>query len=112
MSIIIIIPTLNPNEKIIKLTKELFNLNFKNIVVIDDGSDNKFQYIFKELKNMGCLIYHNKKNYGKGKSIKQGIKFANEKFKNIEGYVTVDADYQHLPTDILQVANELARRKK
>lgn len=106
-NIVIIIPVLNPNECIVKLINELKNLNFNNIIVIDDGSLNETQIYFEILnKNFSNIkIYKHEKNYGKGHAIKTGIKkIENE---NISGIITVDADGQHLATDVKKVAEKL-----
>lgn len=106
MNNIVIIPSLEPNENIIKLIEELKNLNFANIIIVNDGSNRHYDHIFDKLKSLGCIIITHKKNIGKGESLKDGIKYASKYFDK-KGYITADGDYQHLPTDILKVASEL-----
>lgn len=100
MNIAIIIPSYNPTKKIIKLVKEL-QKDFKNILIIDDGSTKETKEIYKELNNVK-IIYHNT-NKGKGESLKTGIK----ELKNIDAFITVDADYQHKPKDVIRIKEEL-----
>lgn len=107
MKSVIIIPILNPNEKIIKLVQDLKKEDFNMIVIVDDGSKKECQEIFKQLESLGCLVTHHKVNKGKGKAIKTGIDFANKNFKDFNGYITVDGDYQHLPKDVKKVAKKL-----
>ncbi len=50
----ILIPALNPDQKLIKLVHELLNnvINFDALVLIDDGSAVTNQAVFKELEEM------------------------------------------------------------
>ena len=100
MNNIIIIPTLNPDELLIKLTNELLKLKLNNIMIIDDGSSSK--KIFNKL-NKKIVVLHNNKNEGKGYSIKKAIKEADKYFNNINAFITCDDDYQHLPDDIIKI---------
>lgn len=106
---IIIIPTLNPNENLIKLIMELHNLHLNKIMVIDDGSSS--QEIFNKI-DKDCIIIHHDHNLGKGMAMKTGVKEAPKYFHNIKGYVFCDSDLQHSPCDILQVANKLEEEDK
>ena len=104
MRCVIIIPTLNPDKKIIKLVNDLKKENFNMIVVVDDGSNQEYSSVFNQLENLDCKIVHHTVNQGKGQAIKTGISFANTKYKDFIGYITVDGDYQHLPKDVKNVA--------
>ena len=107
MKSVIIIPTLNPNNKIIELVQDLKKEDFDMLVVVDDGSKKECQEIFNKLEKLGCKVTHHKENYGKGKAIKTGIEFANNNFKEFLGYITVDGDYQHLPKDVKKIAKKM-----
>ena len=104
MNSVIIIPTLKPDDKIIRLVKDLKKEEFDKIVVVDDGSGKDYSSIFESLEKLGCKVTHREVNKGKGEGIKTGIKFANKEFKDFVGYITVDGDYQHLPCDVKKVA--------
>ena len=105
--IAILIPTLNPDIKIINLVKKLKNLDINNIVIVNDGSDKSCQKFFVELKKIGCDIQWHDVNLGKGAALKTGIKYIFKNKKNIAGIVTADGDGQHSPEDIKKVAQEL-----
>lgn len=111
MDSVLIIPTLNPNEKLILLIEELKKLSINNIVVVDDGSNSSSTYIFNTLKDEGCKVIHHDHNIGKGRAIKDGIIYATKSYPSISGYITADSDYQHLPQDIKKVAVELEKNK-
>lgn len=104
MNSVIIIPTLNPNLKIIDLVKELKEKGFDKLIVVNDGSDEAHNNIFEQLKKLDCKVVVHSENKGKGQAIKTGITYAEECFKEFIGYITVDGDYQHLPKDVKQVA--------
>ena len=48
---LIVIPALNPNELLLDYVRDLNNAGVKDILVIDDGSSEKFQPIFSELES-------------------------------------------------------------
>lgn len=111
MNTVIVIPTLNPSEDLVKLVQEIKKFQINKIVIIDDGSDSNKSLIFDKLIKEECKVIHHDYNRGKGKSLKDGIKYAYENFDNINGYVTADGDGQHLPKDIARVASLLEKNK-
>lgn len=112
MDSIIIIPTLDPNNNLIKLVNELKRLNLNKILIVDDGSDSKCAEIFEKLEELNCKVLHHESNLGKGQALRDGIKYASENYKNILGYITADSDYQHLPKDILSIAIALKQNSE
>lgn len=103
----IIIPAYQPDDLLIQLIDELISFDFKKIIVIDDGSKEEFKPLFCTLESRGCHVLRHPKNLGKGAAIKTGIKYAQDNFEDLNGYVTCDADGQHQSTDILNVSNAL-----
>lgn len=109
MKPVIIIPALNPDEKLINLVKELKKSNLP-IVIINDGSKKECAEIFERLKlRFHCDIFTHPKNMGKGAAIKTGIRYCFERYPKSCGYVTADADGQHAAEDILKVAEALEK---
>jgi len=104
---IIIIPAYNPPDKMIDLIDDLLELSLKPIVVINDGSDSKYLPNFNSARSKGCHVLHLEQNKGKGASIKTGIEYASQTFPQLTGYITCDADGQHLATDIEKIDKEL-----
>lgn len=105
--VVVIIPSLEPDEKIFNVVKGLQELNLKRIVIINDGSSKKYDVIFEKLHNLGCHIIKHRKNLGKGKSIRDGIKFTYRNYDRVIGYITADGDGQHLPNDIYKIAKKM-----
>lgn len=108
MKTAIIIPALNPDMKLISLVRKIRLLSDSAIIVVDDGSDTSCGLIFKELEDkLSCTVVRHPKNLGKGSAIKTGIELAAKKYPDLAGYITADADGQHLPEDIVRVSNTL-----
>lgn len=106
---VIIIPAYKPDGRLTTLVYELIKLQLTKIVVVDDGSGIDFVSLFKEIELAGCCVIHLEYNSGKGAAIKAGIRHANEQFNDFTGYVTCDADGQHLAIDILKVSKALGK---
>ena len=100
MKVTIIIPSYNPTKKLIKLVS-LLQKDFNDILIVDDGSTEEAKKIYKELSNVK-IIYHDK-NKGKGEALKTAIK----SLKDTDAFITVDADLQHSPKDVLRIQEEL-----
>ena len=122
---IALIPAYEPEQKLIGLTADLREKGF-DIVVVDDGSGPEYRDIFGELEMQATVLTH-PQNRGKGAALKTGLRYINkymaytESVKTAAGtatvsgrdavIVTVDADGQHLPDDVLRVAEISANRR-
>ncbi len=111
--IIIMIPALNPSHQFIKYIDELIDNNFRNIIVINDGSATEFNTIFEAIKEKNIIVIEHEKNLGKGKAIKSGLEYlqSNDAYNDCLGVITVDSDGQHLLKDVINVANSLKENK-
>ena len=109
---VILIPAYEPDEKLINLVNDLFGLSFYKIIVVNDGSSEKCSYIFDIIKErFNCIIINHLQNRGKGFALKTGMKEILKMDKNIIGCITVDADGQHLPKDILRMGETFESNK-
>lgn len=106
---IIIIPALAPDDRLVSLVGQLRGAELP-IIVIDDGSGTEYEKIFQQAEKAGCVVVHHSQNLGKGAAIKTGIQEAVRRYGPSNAYLTADADGQHLPEDIIKVAEEMARR--
>jgi glycosyltransferase involved in cell wall biosynthesis len=96
----ILIPALNPDEKLVNLIRELLDkvLSVSAIVIVDDGSDAVNQGIFKQVQALSedkIHVLHHAHNKGKGAALKNGFKYFQDYFPEVEGIATMDSDGQH-----------------
>ncbi len=111
MKVVPIIPALNPDNKLIKLVNELKE-NYQDIIIVNDGSDSI--EIFDKLKDIkGCVILTHDVNKGKGEGLKTAFNYYLKKLdKKYLGVVCLDADGQHLPSDVIKMSEILEREDK
>jgi len=109
---VILIPAYEPDKKLIYLVDDLSNLSFYKIIVVNDGSSEKCSYIFDKIKEkVNCMVINHLENRGKGSALKTGMKEILKIDNDIIGCITVDADGQHLPKDILKMGEALENNK-
>ncbi len=103
--IAIVIPALNPDDRMITLVKELTEAGFENIILVDDGSEISNRKYFKTCKEeYNCRILRHVINFGKGIALKSAFNHILDNRPDINGTVTVDCDGQHVIEDILTCA--------
>lgn len=106
--IAVVIPALNPDDKLIAYVDELQASGFDKIVVINDGSTTHV-HIFPELEKRKVCVLTHVVNQGKGRGLKTGINYLLNAYSPSEltGLVTADADGQHSAEDTVKVAARL-----
>jgi glycosyltransferase involved in cell wall biosynthesis len=105
----VVIPAYRPPESLLQLIGALAEKSIPAIVLVDDGSGPEFQDIFRRAAEFEKVrLVRHAVNLGKGAALKTGINCALCAFPNLQGVVTADADGQHHPDDIEQVADRLA----
>ena len=109
MENVILIPAYNPDDKLIRVIDELIFFNIP-IVVVNDGSDKNFNYIFETINSKSRVkVINHKINLGKGAALKTGIKYIMDNYKDCIGIVTADADGQHLTKDIIKIRDCISK---
>lgn len=99
--IAIIIPALDPDNRMVVLVRELHQTGYENIILVDDGSIIENRKYFKVCKEQyGCKIIRHVVNFGKGIALKSAFNHILEDRPDILGAVTVDCDGQHVLKDI------------
>ena len=105
MKLSILIPCFNEERTIkVLLEKVIENLNQNDeIIIIDDFSTDKTRNILRnQFENSVYKIIYNEKNYGKGFSIRQGIKAATGEIILIQ-----DADLEYDPSDYKKLTDPI-----
>lgn len=101
--VIVVIPALNPLPAIVKFVRKLKALPITNIIVINDGSDEKYNGLFTQLREEKCIVLTHDKNLGKGRALKTGLDYIMKSSLRTKGIITVGAHGQHSVLDIEQV---------
>lgn len=107
---VIIIPVLNPDDNLKNYIENLVHEGVKKIIVVDDGSGKKYREKFRVISEIPeCILYTHEINKGKGRALKDALKLYQEKRLNeqFNGVITVDADGQHLVSDVLKISEEM-----
>ncbi len=107
---IVLIPAYEPDETLIGLTDNLKERGF-GIVVVDDGSGEKYAGIFERVAAFATVVTHDK-NRGKGAALKTGMRYICENIGDCENFITCDADGQHKVCDVVRVAERLHSGEK
>ncbi len=103
MKLSIIIPVFNEKNTILEILKRIETVDLsdfaieKEIIIIDDGSNDGTRDILKKLENKYKIIYHGK-NSGKGTAIRTGLKEASGDYILIQ-----DADLEYDPKDYRKI---------
>ena len=110
---VILIPSLEPDERLPAYIRMLKEGGFAHIVVVDDGSSEAFQQIFEEVDAVeDTVVLHHQVNKGKGVALKTGYRYIMDNLPDISGVITADADGQHTVADCLHLAEELAKGER
>lgn len=104
--ITIIVPSLNPDAKLISTLNGIMEKGFKKIVVVDDGSDDAHKLPFDYAKEKGCTVLVHEVNKGKGRALKTAFEHCLAD-KDCIGVITVDGDGQHAADDIYNCGKEM-----
>lgn len=108
----IIIPSLEPDDRLLILLENLNNAGLDNIVIINDGSGREYDHYYdKAKKKWGCHIIYHKENKGKGRALKDGFQYCLKEYPDMIGCCTADSDGQHSTEDILKCIDALIQHK-
>jgi len=102
MNVVAIVPSLNPDEKLMQVVTGLQAEGFEDIVLINDGSSSAHLSPFQEAAALpGVTVLTHEVNKGKGRAMKTAFAWCLDNRPNIDGVVTVDGDNQHRPKDVM-----------
>ena len=109
-SCVIILPSLDPDEKFDRVVDGLLEAGFQKIVIVDDGSGAARQGHFTRAEAFpACTVLHHDGNKGKGRALKDGFALAMKKYPDAAGVITIDGDGQHLTKDIIACGDRMLR---
>lgn len=100
--VIVVIPAYEPDEKMLALVQELKQKTSFHIVIVDDGSGEKYAALFEQAKKYADVLSY-ESNEGKGYALKYAFAYILKKYGQGVSIVTADADGQHKRSDIQAV---------
>jgi len=97
----VVLPSLDPDEKLITVVDGLLEYGFRDIILVNDGSRQENLHYFHDLaaRHPEIHLLHHEVNKGKGAALKNAFHWFLENRPDGFGVVTVDGDNQHHPAD-------------
>ena len=97
----VVLPSLDPDDKLIAVVDGLLEYGFSDIILVNDGSKQENLHYFTDLAAQHPEIHllHHEVNKGKGAALKNAFRWFLENRPDGVGVVTVDGDNQHHPED-------------
>ncbi|MDD3228970.1 MAG: bifunctional glycosyltransferase family 2/GtrA family protein [Oscillospiraceae bacterium] len=102
----VVIPVYQPSGQLTQLVYDVVATGYE-VLIVDDGSDSVYSDVWNALNTKATIIHHGV-NQGKGAALKTAFQYLLEHVPNAGLIVTMDADGQHLPKDMEQVAEKAA----
>ena len=99
-SVVVLIPAYCPDEKMITLLEQISE-TFEHILVVNDGSGEAYDVLFEQAGKYAVVLDH-ESNCGKGCALRTGFSYVLEHITDALGVVTIDADGQHTPADVMK----------
>ncbi|MBD5094051.1 MAG: glycosyltransferase [Subdoligranulum sp.] len=104
----IIIPSLEPDDRLTQLVRALAEAKLGPIILVDDGSGEDYRARFAQCCDAyGCILLRHAVNLGKGRALKTAFNYCLNTWPGLAGCVTADSDGQHTPHCIERVRNAL-----
>ncbi len=97
----VVLPSLDPDEKLIRVVDGLLEHGFTDIILVNDGSKAENLHYFTDLaaQHPEITLLHHEVNKGKGAALKNAFRYFLANRPQGFGVVTVDGDDQHHPAD-------------
>lgn len=97
----VVLPSLDPDEKLIAVIDGLLEYGFSDIILVNDGSKPENLHYFTDLavQHPEIHLLHHEVNKGKGAALKNAFRWFLANRPDGFGVVTVDGDNQHHPAD-------------
>lgn len=106
--LMVVVPSLNPDEKLIQVVDGMIDAGFSHVLLVDDGSDKDHWKPFLDAEQRPqCTVLRHEQNRGKGRALKTAFDYICRQRRDIQGIITVDGDNQHKPWDARRLGEAL-----
>lgn len=106
----VILPSYNPDEKLVSFIETLEAAGVDDIIVVNDGSKKEtLQYFPSKEQHPAVTLLTHKKNCGKGAALKTAFDYFLKNRPDRCGVVTADGDGQHLAKDVVACAMDMMK---
>lgn len=99
----VVIPAFEPPKTLISLVENLSTLPVE-VIIVDDGSQTDCTEVWTQTASHAVVLHH-PENRGKGAAFKTAFRHIREQLPEVQIIVTMDADGQHLISDMINVVN-------
>lgn len=108
---VLIVPSVNPDAKLLPYLRDLIKNGFQKIILIDDGSNETCKATFETARALPeCDVLVHTVNMGKGRALKDALNYYCQNFsKDYSGVITVDSDGQHKAEDVAHLDSVLSK---
>lgn len=104
----IIIPSYEPDERLLLLLESLQKEKLEPIIIVNDGSSDKYNSYFQTAQNKyNAIILTHDINKGKGRALKTAFSYCLTTFPDMAGCITADSDGQHTPSAIIDCKTKM-----
>ncbi len=109
-NICVVLPSLDPDTKLLTVIDGLLEYGFTDILLINDGSKpENLHYFETAATHPEVTLLHHEVNRGKGAALKTAFTYVLENRPDCAGVVTVDGDNQHHPEDTRACAENMLK---
>ena len=109
----VVLPSLDPDEKLLVVVDGLLKTGFTDIILVNDGSKKENLHYFETAAaHSEVTLLHHEVNRGKGAALKTAFTWFLENRPDALGVVTVDGDNQHHPEDTKACSQQMMRSRK
>ena len=109
-NVAILIPSYQPDDKLPPYVQALREAGFARIVVVDDGSGERYTDLFNSLHNPNdavVQVIRYEPNHGKGYALRVGMRWLLDECPECAYIITADSDGQHTVPDTLRMADAM-----
>ncbi len=108
--VVVLIPSFQPDGRLLSYVEELLQAGLQQIVIVDDGSAAEYDSIFDPMVDFGGVtLLRYPENRGKGYALRYGMRSLMERYPDCAYVITADSDGQHTVQDIQSMADALRK---